>query len=124
MDIFSAEDATVEMVPKTFLRNTEQIPGVKRLPIAGTEGIMPGRIQTPMRIEPMGYIQMHMVLLIVIGLVAVVLHVAVSIEKSPGAVLTPVHLYILAGQTIPCQIGLLFAAEGKQVNRSLAVLPT
>jgi hypothetical protein len=77
-----------------------------------------------MCIKTVRHIEVHMVLLVIIGLVAVVLGVAVSVCKSACGVLPPVHLYLLARQTVPRQIRLLFAAERKQIDCSLAVLPS
>ena len=111
------------MVPKPLLYDAHQIPGIKRLPVTGTESIMPCRVQTPVGIEPVGHVQVYMVLLVVVGLIVIVLGIAVGVEKGTRSVLAPVDLNLLSRQTVPCQIRLLFAAEGEQVNRRLAVLP-
>ena len=95
--------------------------------VSGTKSIMSGSRQCPILIETMSYVQMHMVLLIVVGLIVIICSIAIFVNVLTGRVIPAICTIYppssIIVYTIPCHICLLFTAKSGQSDSCAHVLP-
>ena len=90
--IFRAQDTTIKVINQALLSYTQLHPLVIILPIAGTECIVCGSSERPLRSETVCHMQLGMMLLVVVRLVVIVNDIAIRIKVFTRTVITPIYV--------------------------------